>query len=296
MTLLDAPLPRTSEKAADLRPADRRRADRDRARRTAERDARRARRRSADDRRTAERGGTAKRSGTAERSRTVRRGGPSTTRPTTRTARARAAAAAPQRQPRAVRQRVGTSVFVALMGALLLVGLLVMLLVNTSLAQGAFRVSELSRQAAELSQQEQQLAGALAAEANPARLEQRARALGMVPQDVPAFLRLSDGTILGTPTPQRAPEIVPVLPVPGTGDPVGTGMSSQADQALGTGTSGTGLLADRAGTEPTADADSTAGAPTAADADSTAGTLVPPGGADPSRSTWMPWTEQGVAP
>jgi hypothetical protein len=206
-----------------------------------------------------------------------------------------------------VRQRIGTSVFVGLMGAVLLIGLLVMLLVNTSLAQGAFRVSELTRQAAELSQQEQQLAGALAVEANPARLEERARALGMVPQDVPAFLRLSDGTILGTPTPQRAPEVVSVPPatVTGdsasadptvTGDAAGTDTSAPADLASQTGTSGTGLLADRAGTGASADTDSTAATSAATSASGDQLSPGQPGAADPSRSTWMPWTEQGIAP
>jgi hypothetical protein len=38
----------------------------------------------------------------------------------------------------------------------------------------------------------------------PAVLEQRARAMGMIPHSVPVFLRLSDGAILGKAIPQVA--------------------------------------------------------------------------------------------
>ena len=189
--------------------------------------------------------------------------------------------------PRTRRSRIGTGAFVALMGTLLTAGLLVMLLVNTFLAQGAFRVSELTRQAAELQQREQQLAQLLALEENPGRLEQRARALGMVPQDVPAFLRLSDGAILGDPRPQ--PEPVTALPVdagalltdPGVGvDPAaGTQATGEVDPA------GAAVATDPAAVDT----------PPATGSDAPAGTADSTGPADTS-STWTPWTGGGVAP
>jgi len=232
------------------------------------------------------------RSARHDRARTARVAGTATSRRRTTTAARSRAAEVPEARHRTVRQRVGTGVFVALMGTVLLVGLLVMLLVNTSLAQGAFRLSELSRQAADLSQQEQQLAGALALEENPARLEERARGLGMVPQDVPAFLRLSDGTILGTPTPQRAPVIVPVVPlVPESVAPPVPDPGAQAGQQQA---ADSGLLADRAGTAPADDVDSTAVSPPLTDPTDATADAIP--GAEPSRSTWMPWTDPGVAP
>lgn len=103
--------------------------------------------------------------------------------------------------------RARTGVFAALVLAILTVGLLGMLWINTSLAQGAFTLTDLQQQRAQLIEVEQQLTDELARADSPAQLEQAARALGMVPQDVPVFLRLDDGQILGDPIPQMAPAI-----------------------------------------------------------------------------------------
>ena len=80
-----------------------------------------------------------------------------------------------------------------------------MLWINTTLAQGAFVLSDLQQQRATLIESEQQLREDLSRAEAPARVEEAARALGMVPQDVPVFLRLEDGQILGNPIPQPAP-------------------------------------------------------------------------------------------
>lgn len=99
---------------------------------------------------------------------------------------------------------VRAGVFGVFVGVILLLGLIALLVINTSLAQGAFRVSELTKQATELTQQRQALEKQLAQQQMPAVLEQRARAMGMVPHSVPVFLRLSDGAILGKAIPQVA--------------------------------------------------------------------------------------------
>jgi len=80
-----------------------------------------------------------------------------------------------------------------------------MLLVNTALAQGAFTLTSLQQQRAQLLEQEQALRAQVALAEAPAQVEVAARELGMVPQDVPVFLRLTDGAILGNPVPQPAP-------------------------------------------------------------------------------------------
>jgi len=110
----------------------------------------------------------------------------------------------PPRPPRAT-PRARTGVFVAVILVILTAGLLAMLWINTTLAQGAFVLSDLQQQRATLIESEQQLREELSRAEAPARVEEAARALGMVPQDVPVFLRLEDGQILGNPIPQPAP-------------------------------------------------------------------------------------------
>jgi hypothetical protein len=116
---------------------------------------------------------------------------------------------APSPQPGPARARMG--VFIAFVLAILTVGLLAMLWINTTLAQGAFILTDLQQQRAQLIEVEQQLRDDLARAESPVAVEEAARALGMVPQDVPVFLRLEDGAILGNPIPQAAP--IPEEPV-----------------------------------------------------------------------------------
>lgn len=96
-------------------------------------------------------------------------------------------------------ERAGRGVFALVVTGLLIVGMVVILVINTSLAQGAFTISELQAERATLTQQEQTLAEAVAAAGAPESLEQRARALGMVPSENPVFLRLPGGKVLGKP-------------------------------------------------------------------------------------------------
>ncbi len=91
---------------------------------------------------------------------------------------------------------------------ILTLGLLAMLWINTTLAQGAFTLTDLQQQRAQLLETEQQLAEQLARAESPAQVEAAARELGMVPQEVPVFVRLTDGQIIGEPIPQ--PEPAPV--------------------------------------------------------------------------------------
>jgi hypothetical protein len=95
--------------------------------------------------------------------------------------------------------------FVIVVVAILSAGLVGLLLLNTALAQGSFRVHDLQRRTAALQDQEQQLQVAVDAANNPARLAAAARQLGLVAAQDPGFIRLSDGRILGAPKAANKP-------------------------------------------------------------------------------------------
>jgi cell division protein FtsB len=84
---------------------------------------------------------------------------------------------------------------VALLGG----GLLCLLLVNTILATGAFRITALQQGNVALAQREQALQAQIAAEEAPSALAQRARALGMVEPPLIHFLDLKTGRIISEP-------------------------------------------------------------------------------------------------
>jgi hypothetical protein len=98
-------------------------------------------------------------------------------------------------------ERASRGVFALVVTGLLVAGMVVILVINTSLAQGAFTVSELQVQEATLTQQEQALSQVVAAAGAPESLEQRARSLGMVPSENPVFLSVPSGRVLGKPKP-----------------------------------------------------------------------------------------------
>ena len=91
----------------------------------------------------------------------------------------------------------GRTVFVGLCLLLLGGGLLALLLLNTAMANGSFRLHDLQATSDLLGDRQQALRQDIAVQAAPERLAARAKALGMVPSDSAAFLRLSDGRVLG---------------------------------------------------------------------------------------------------
>ena len=102
--------------------------------------------------------------------------------------------------------------FAASCAALLALTLVALLLLNITLARGAYRLHALEQQQGLLKEQQQALSERLAAEAAPGRLAERAAALGMVPNRTPAMLRLQDGAVLGEPAPATAPPPPPEAP------------------------------------------------------------------------------------
>ncbi len=102
--------------------------------------------------------------------------------------------------------------FVLLLGTLLVGGLVGLLVLHTALAEDSFRLHDLKVRSALLTDRGQALEQQVAAEAAPRRLAARAEAMGMVRSENPAFIRLSDGKVLGRPKAGVAPAVAPVAP------------------------------------------------------------------------------------
>lgn len=91
------------------------------------------------------------------------------------------------------------------------VGFLLLLFVNTFVAQVAFEKHSLQIEVSQKMAERQALESAIAAAESPDNLITLARQMGMVPAANPVFLRLSDQKILGEPIPAAAPA-APVVP------------------------------------------------------------------------------------
>lgn len=87
--------------------------------------------------------------------------------------------------------------FMAMCLAILMAGLLGALMLNTAMAKGSFVLGDLHDTSNELAAAEEELSHAINAQSAPAELAKRALAMGMVPSETAAFLRLSDGKVLG---------------------------------------------------------------------------------------------------
>jgi cell division protein FtsB len=104
--------------------------------------------------------------------------------------------------------------FVALVSLLLVSGVAGLLLFNTSMQQASFHATALEQQAQILAAEEQSLQMELEMLRDPQRVAAEARAIGMVPPANPAFIRLSDGRVLGTPTPAVPEDGIRIAPLP----------------------------------------------------------------------------------
>ncbi|MFD5325043.1 septum formation initiator family protein [Streptomyces sp. NPDC127092] len=105
--------------------------------------------------------------------------------------------------------------FVLLVVLLLGGGLITLLLLNSALNQGSFKLSELKKETTELTDEEQALQRDVDDSAAPDALERRARELGMVPGGTPAFLD-PDGRVRGEPSVAVSPKPLP-RPTPSAG-------------------------------------------------------------------------------
>jgi predicted PurR-regulated permease PerM len=87
---------------------------------------------------------------------------------------------------------------------LLTAGLIGLLVLNTALAQGSFVLHDLKASSDQLTDTQDALNQSLAASKSPANLATRAAGMGLVPAQSSAFLRLSDGKVVGVAKPALA--------------------------------------------------------------------------------------------
>ncbi|MFD9035853.1 septum formation initiator family protein [Streptomyces sp. NPDC059567] len=112
--------------------------------------------------------------------------------------------------------------FVLLVVVLLGGGLITLLLLNSALNQGSFKLRDLKNRTTELTDEEQALQRDVDDRSAPDALERRARELGMVPGGSPAFLA-PDGKVLGEPSKAAAPKPTRTPAPPRTTPPATTG-------------------------------------------------------------------------
>lgn len=116
--------------------------------------------------------------------------------------------------------------FVLLVVLLLGGGLIGLLVLNSALSEGSFKLDDLQKGTKSLTDEEQALQRDVDDYSAPEALQRRARELGMVPGGDPAFLD-PDGTVKGVPSPASgaeqasarmplvlAPEMIGTLPGP----------------------------------------------------------------------------------
>lgn len=104
--------------------------------------------------------------------------------------------------------------FMILVALVLLGGVVGLLLFNTSMQQASFKATALELQAQRLHAKEQSLKMELDQLRDPQLVATRAQELGMVPLVNPAFIRLSDGEVLGNPVPASAEDGQRLTPMP----------------------------------------------------------------------------------
>jgi len=104
--------------------------------------------------------------------------------------------------------------FVVLVAAVLLVGVVGLLLFNTSMQQGSFRATALEAKATALHATQQSLEMELDRLRDPQQVAVRAQELGMVPIANPAFLTLPDGRRLGEARPATPLDAQRLTPLP----------------------------------------------------------------------------------
>jgi cell division protein FtsB len=104
--------------------------------------------------------------------------------------------------------------FMILVALVLLGGVVGLLLFNTSMQQASFKATELELKAQRLHAAEQSLKMELDQLRDPQLVATRAQELGMVPLINPAFIRLSDGKVLGNPVPATPLDTQRLTPLP----------------------------------------------------------------------------------
>jgi len=114
--------------------------------------------------------------------------------------------------------------FALLVLGVLMVGLVVLLMLNTAMDDNSVQIQQAQQKQASLTDSEQQLAQQLAGLSAPSSLASQAAAQGLVPNPQPAFLNPTTGAVLGAASPAPTPSPTPT-PTP-TPTPSATATSS----------------------------------------------------------------------
>ena len=157
-------------------------------------------------------------------------------RPLPRTSPRRAAPTPRQLKVVAPPQVQGNGMFLALCVLLLLGGFVGVLMLNTAMAKGSYTMRDLQRRSDALADTQDALRHAIDGVSGPGPLAQRARDLGMVPAASAAFLRLSDGKVLGVAQKAKADStfsVVTETEAPTRSTPVATAPAPTAAKPAG---------------------------------------------------------------
>jgi hypothetical protein len=100
-----------------------------------------------------------------------------------------------------VRARTRRTPFVIIVVAVLSLGLVGLIVLSTALQDQAFELADLRQQAAALKLQQEKAQHEVDYLESPASVARKAIGLSMVPNRNPVFLRLSDGSVVGSPAP-----------------------------------------------------------------------------------------------
>jgi len=134
---------------------------------------------------------------------------------TTATARRLPNRAATKPRPRLIvvasPRAAGKAPFVALVGGLLLAGLLSLLMLHTLAAQDSFRQTSLQQRLANLNDSEQRLEQQVQLDSAPSALREKARALGMVPSAITHYRQLPNGRTVAREVPASSVGSNPVV-------------------------------------------------------------------------------------
>ena len=104
--------------------------------------------------------------------------------------------------------------FVTLVSLLLVGGVVGLLLFNTNMQQASFVATSMEEKAAVLAGKEESLRMQLHRLRDPQNVAAHAKKLGMVPASSPAFIRLSDGKVLGRPEVAEPTNGLRIAPLP----------------------------------------------------------------------------------
>ncbi len=120
--------------------------------------------------------------------------------------------------PTAIGQ-TGNGVFAVVCMVLLTAGLAALLMMNTALASGIYQMKALQAQSGTLTDTQEQLTQTVDDLRSPRTLADKAQALGMVPAKSMAFIRLSDGAVIGVAEPATADQRLNVVTTPAVPPP-----------------------------------------------------------------------------